>query len=76
MNKKEFDYGFLDDLNTEEILSLLKSNIMDWDLRKKIRGILKTREIRKAIIDFLPLIATIGVASEIIGITKDILDRL
>jgi len=64
MRKTNFDYGFLDDLNTEEIMSLLKSNAMDWDLRKKIRDILKTRKIRRMIIDFLdflPLIATIRI---------------
>ena len=73
---KQIDYDkiieWLDDLTIEEIRSLLKSNIMDWDLRKKIRGLLKAKVIRKTIIAFLPVIATIAVASSV----KDIVDEM
>jgi len=77
---KNIDYDkiieWLDDLTIEEIRSLLKSNVMDWDLRKKIKGLLKAKVIRKTIIAFLPVIATIAVASSVKDIADEMINKM
>ena len=72
LKNQNFDERCLAGLSIDEIQSILKSNVMDWDLRKKIRGVLKAKVIRRTIITFLPVIATIAVASSV----KDIVDEM
>jgi len=64
----KFDYTILNYMNSEEILSLLKSNRFNWITRKNIKISLCNAKINKLI----PTIGTVIVTSIVIDILKDI----
>lgn len=66
-----WDYTCLDDLTSEEIISLLKSNRISWERRKLIRISLSSKIIQ----EFIPVIATIAVASVVTDVIQETMKR-
>ena len=66
-----WDYTCLDDLTSEEIISLLKSNRINWERRKLIRISLSSKIIQ----EFIPVIATIAVASVVTDVIQETMKR-
>jgi len=76
MKIKDFDERCLDGLSIDELQSVLKSNVISWDVRKRIRAKLKTLIAVKIITDSLPLITTVAVVSTSVGFVKKILEDI
>ena len=71
---KELDKELLK-LSEIEIQSLLKSNILERELRKEIYALYTIKRIERLIIESLPLIAGIGIASGVVGIIGKLIKK-
>jgi len=76
MKIKDFDERCLDGLSIDELQSVLKSNVISWDVRKRIRAKLRTLITVKIITDSLPLITTVAVVSTTVGVVERILEDI
>ena len=68
MEVNDFNWGLIDDLNSEEVRSLLKSNIIPLKIRKQIRIRLGFKGIQEA----LPIIAGVICATSMIEIIRKV----
>lgn len=75
MENINFDEKCLDGLNESEIQSILKSNVISWNIRNKINNILNTKIMFDIIMDSLPLIISAGVVIGIIEKIKELIDQ-
>ena len=69
MEVNDFNWGLIDDLNSEEVRSLLKSNIIPLKIRKQIRIRLGFKGIHEA----LPIITGVICAASMLGIIQQVL---
>ena len=74
--KKIFDIRCLDELNIDELESILKSNVISWKIRSEIIFHKNQVKVTKIIKDYLPLIASIGVAIAVEGAFQHIMDKI
>ena len=68
MEVNDFNWDLIDDLNSEEVRSLLKSNIIPLKIRKQIKIRLGFKGIQEA----LPIIAGVICAASMIGIIRKV----
>ena len=70
MEADDFNWDLIDDLNSEEVRSLLKSNIIPLKIRKQIKIRLGFKGIQEA----LPIITGVICAASMIGIIKVVIE--
>jgi len=63
-------------LNELEILSLLKSNKIERELRKEIYALYIIKRTERLIIELLPLIANLGIAYAVMGMAQKTVDKI
>ena len=60
--KNNFDMDCLQELSIDELKSLLKSNVISWNIRRRIRIKLNNMVMNVTIRELIPVIAAMGVA--------------
>jgi len=67
MIERRFDYMCLYGLDSDELKSVLKNNILQWKERRNIKILLAQEEIK----ELIPLMAIVGVASIVTELIKN-----
>ena len=67
----EFDFTCLNELTSDEIISLLKSNRISWKTRKRIRVSLASKIIE----EYIPIIVAVGVGHISLEMMRDSLEK-